>query len=114
MNNSHPSLKSLIAEMADDDLEFQQQLTQAIYNGLKELKEQYQFGADSKNEEIIKQIRHKTKPTLQMFEFNDIISELSKGKEILESVGFVVSFQSHKTILLEKIEIALQDVHALV
>jgi translation elongation factor EF-G len=101
MNNSHPALKSLIAEMAEDDLEFQQQLTTAIYNGLMELKEQYLIGAKIKNEEIIKQIRHKSKPTLQIFEFNGIIEELQRGKNILESVGYDSSF-------------ALKDVHGLV
>jgi hypothetical protein len=114
MNNSHPALKSLIADMAEDDLEFQQQLTNAIYNGLKELKEQYLIGAKTKNEEVIKQIRHKSKPTLQMFEFKGIIEELQRGKDILESVGYDSSFEEHMTILLGKIEAALQDVHELV
>lgn len=114
MNNSHPALKSLIAEMAEDDLEFQQQLTHAIYNGLKELKEQYLLGANSKNEEVIKQIRHKTKPTLHMFEFNHLVEELQHGKEILESEGFNFSFDQHLTVLLDKIDSGLQDVHALV
>jgi hypothetical protein len=104
----------LIADMAEDDLEFQQQLTNAIYNGLKELKEQYLIGAKTKNEELIKQIRHKSKPTLQMFEFNGIIEELKIGKDILESVGYDSTFEQHMIILLDKIEAALQDVHGLV
>ncbi len=107
-------MKSLIAELAEDDLEFQQQLTSAIYEGLKELKEQYLIGAKTKNEELIKQIRHKSKPTLEMFEFNGIIDELTKGKDILESVGYDSSFEKHMTVLLDKIDAALQDVHALV
>lgn len=114
MNNYHSALKSLIAEMAEDDLEFQQQLTTAIYNGLKELKEQYLIGAKTKNEEVIKQIRHKSKPTLQIFEFNGIIEELKRGKNILESVGYDSSFEEHMAILLDKIDAALQDVHGLV
>ena len=64
MNNPSRNLKVLIAEMSEDDLEFQGQLTNALYNGLKELKTQYVIGANSKDEEIIKQIRHKSKPTL--------------------------------------------------
>jgi hypothetical protein len=114
MNNSNPALKSLIAEMAEDDLEFQQQLTAAIYNGLQELREEYLIGTNSKNEEIIMQIRHKTKPTLFMFEFTGIVEELQKGKEILESVGFDSCFQAHMKLLMEKIDVALQDVKALV
>jgi translation elongation factor EF-G len=113
MNNSNLALRSLIAEMAEDDLEFQQQLTTAIYNGLKELKEQYLLGTNSKNEEVIKQIRHKTKPTLHMFEFNELAEELQHGKEILESVGFNRSFEQHLLVLLDKIDVAIQDVHAL-
>ena len=113
MNNSHPGLKSLIAEMAEGDLEFEQQLTNAIYNGLKELKELYTFGANSKNEEVIKQIRHKTKPTLIIFEFNEIISELQLGKEILESVGFDSSFNPHLNLLIRRIDEALQDIQNL-
>jgi len=114
MNNSHLALKSLIADMAEDDLEFQQQLTTAIYNGIKELKEQYLIGAKTKNEEVIREIRHKSKPTLQMFEFNGIIEELERGKDILESAGYDSSFEDHMTILLDKIDAALQDVHGLV
>lgn len=114
MNNSHPGLKTLIAEMAEDDLEFQQQLTNAIYGGLEELKEQYTLGTTTRNDEILRQIRHKSKPTLLMFEFKGIIEELNRGKEILESEGYSSSFDQHLLVLLEKIDSALQDVHALV
>lgn len=113
MSNSHPSLKSLIAEMVDNDLEFEKQLTNAIYNGLKELKEQYIIGATSKNEEVIKQIRHKSKPTLMMFEFEGIIGELQKGKELLESEGFQPVFDSHLKTLLYSIDEAIENVESL-
>lgn len=99
--------------MAEDDMEFQQQLINAIYNGLKELKDQYLIGARSKNEEIIKLIRHKIKPTLQMFEFGAVLEELYRGKDILDSVGFDASFDQHVIKLLDPIETALRDVQAL-
>jgi hypothetical protein len=48
-----------------------------------------------------------------MFEFNEIISELDQGKEILESIGFDPSFNAHLKLLLIKVEKALQDVQDL-
>jgi hypothetical protein len=113
MNNSHLSLKFLIAEVSDNDSEFQQELTSAICTGLKELKDQYTFGTNSKNEEAIKRIRHKSKPTLIMFKFNEIISELDRGKEILESIGFDPSFNARLDFLLIKVDKALQDIQDL-
>jgi hypothetical protein len=113
MNNSHLGLKLLIAEISDHDSEFQQELTSAIRTGLIELKDQYIFGTSSQDQEVIKQIRHKSGPTLMMFEFNEIISELDQGKEILESIGFDPYFNAHLDFLLIKVDKALQDIQDL-
>ncbi len=100
--------------MADGDAEFENQLIVAIHQGLIELKEKYLEGASTKNEVIIQQIRHKLKPTLSMFEFNDIISELSNGKEILESKGFDASFEAHKETLIIKLDAAIGESRILI
>jgi hypothetical protein len=48
-----------------------------------------------------------------MFEFNEIISELDQGKEILESIGFDPYFNAHLDFLLIKVDKALQDIQDL-
>ncbi|MFT5771720.1 MAG: hypothetical protein ACI9UV_000522 [Algoriphagus sp.] len=51
---------------------------------------------------------------MQIFEFNGIIEELQRGKDILESACYDSSFEDHMAILLVKIDTTLQDVHGLV
>ena len=114
MNLMYPELKSLIAEMSDGDEEFENQLTTAIYQGLNELKEKYLEASIKKNDDIIKQIRHKLKPTLSMFGFNDIIEELQNGKDILESTGFDQSFEAHKEVLFTFLEAAIGESKSLI
>ena len=109
MNLKYPELRSLISVMAEGDLEFESQLTMAIHQGLKELKEKYEEGSVTKNEMTLIQIRHKLKPTLSMFQFHDIIAELQYGKEILETNGFDPAFDAHRISFNSKLEIALME-----
>lgn len=95
MSKIYPDLPNKIAEMAEGDHEFKTQLTLAIQNGIEELKEKYAKGSATQDAEIIQQIRHKVKPTLQLFGFDDLIDYLNDGKQILESEGFGSKFDLH-------------------
>lgn len=110
MSNYYPELNQRILEMAEGDDEFRLELTSAIYNGLLELQSKYAEGIAAKDEVIIQQIRHKIKPTLSMFEFDQLAESLQEGKEILESEGFGPAFEVHFQGFLQKIEVALDEV----
>ncbi len=113
MIQSYPELNLRIQEMSEGDEEFRIELTNAIYNGLLELKAKYYEGIEKENELIIQQIRHKLKPTLSMFEFGDLIGELQNGKEILESRGFGPEFMLHFESLNSMLEVAVERVFQL-
>lgn len=113
MKQIYPELNLRILEMSEGDEEFQSELTHAIYNGLLDLQTKYKEGVTAKNEIIIQQIRHKLKPTLSMFEFEDLIEELQNGKEILESRGFNEDFDVHFTSLNTRLEAAIERVFLL-
>lgn len=114
MKHRYPELNQRILEMSEGDEEFQMELTNAIYNGLLEVQLKYQDGFKTKNEISIQQIRHKIKPTLSMFEFNDLSEELQNGKDILESKGFCEEFALHCDSLDRKLEVAIQRVFQLI
>ncbi|WP_290508371.1 hypothetical protein [Algoriphagus sp.] len=99
--------------MSDGDEEFKKELTQAIFAGLKELKQFYSEGMLQRDLEIIQQIRHKVKPTLGMFEFDDLANSLQQGKEILESAGFGIQFQSHYEEFILQVDKAIEEVNRL-
>lgn len=113
MKHSYPELNQRILEMSEGDEEFQMELTIAIYNGLLELQVKYQEGLNSRSEKIIQQIRHKLKPTLSMFEFNDLVDELQVGKEILDSKGFCEIFDFHFENLNRLLGVAIERVFQL-
>jgi hypothetical protein len=114
MEQIYPELNLRILEMSEGDLDFQKQLTLAIYSGLLELKENYIEGSTEKDDYKIQQIRHKLKPTLTMFELIDIIDELQAGKDIIENEGFAGNeFKAHYLKLLEILDIAINRVYKL-
>jgi len=114
MEQIYPDLDQRIYDMSEGDVEFQKELTLAIYHGLAELKEKYGEGSSEKDDLKIQQIRHKMKPTLSMFEFSQIIEELQIGKEIIESEGFDGAiFEAHYQNLQEKLDIAIKRVYDL-
>ncbi|OOG73638.1 hypothetical protein [Algoriphagus sp. A40] len=110
MSIYYPELNQRILEMAEGDDEFRLELTSAIYNGLLELQKVYSVGRAEKNEVMIQQIRHKVKPTLAMFEFDQLSDSLQKGKMILEAEGFGEAFEIHYLDFLDKIKVALIEV----
>jgi hypothetical protein len=113
MRNFYPELNQKIQEISEGDEEFRVELTQAIYVGLLELKEQYLEGFKKKDGVVIQQVRHKVKPTLSMFQFDQLIETLQKGKEILDAQGFVVDFTSHLEDFKLEVDRAIHDVSAL-
>lgn len=113
MSSFYPELNQRILEMAEGDDEFRLELTSAIYNGLIELQSKYGEGIEERDEVKIQQIRHKIKPTLSMFEFDDLIDSLSEGKVILESQGFGEAASNHFQDFLQKVKIAIAEVNDL-
>lgn len=113
MNNIYPELNLRILEMAEGDDEFRIELTSAIHTGLLELKSKYTEGIDERDEEVIQQIRHKIKPTIAMFEFDQLGEALQSGKEILESDGFGDAFDSHYQTFLYLVDVALLEIESL-
>ena len=110
MSTIYPDLRQLIVDMAEGDEEFKDELTRAIHNGLLELKEVYEQGVIMRDEVTIQQIRHKVKPTLGMFEFDDLTEILQDGKEILETQGFGEDFENHWAKLKLKVSLAIEVV----
>lgn len=110
MSTSYPDLRQLIVDMAEGDEEFKDELTRAIHNGLLELREVYEKGVNTRDEVLIQQIRHKVKPTLGMFEFDDLTEILQEGKEILESRGFGADFEKHWVKLKSQVLRAIEEV----
>lgn len=109
----YPELNQKILEIADGDEEFKVELTKAIHLGLVELKTVYSEGHAEQDEVKIQQIRHKLKPTLAMFEFEDLIVEMQNGKEIVESEGFTDHFSSHVGQLNHLLDNAIYNVSLL-
>ncbi len=113
MSIYYPELNQIINEMSEGDEDFRNELISAIYNGLVELQTKYTEGTQEQNLEIIQQIRHKLKPTLAMFEFDDLGDSLQIGKDILESSGFGEEFDSHAVQFHSKLMNAIKAVEAL-
>ncbi|MBC6368050.1 hypothetical protein [Algoriphagus sp. AK58] len=113
MTNYYPELNQRILEMSEGDDEFREELTQAIYKGLIELKQIYSEGTIERDIVKIQQIRHKLKPTLSMFDFDLLTENLQKGKELLESSGFEGEFEVHFKDFIEKVDLAIQEVENL-
>lgn len=113
MSKFYPLLSEKIATMSEGDEDFKSQLTVAIHKGILELKESYKEGRKTENELIIQQIRHKVKPTLMIFGFDDLIEFLHEGKIILESEGFGLTFNAHAALMEERLDLALFELSAL-
>ncbi len=113
MVNHYPDLAQKIADMAEGDKDFREQLTQAIYEGIKELKEKYKEGQENADLKIIQEIRHKIKPTLILFGFEDLIEFMDEGKAILSESGFGSKFDDHTDEIQTKLNQALSQLESL-
>jgi hypothetical protein len=106
-------LSQKILEMSEGDEDFKVELTSAIHSGLLELRQQYSIGKEKADLDIIQQIRHKVKPTLAMFEFDELSDSLQEGKQILESEGFGFNFESHFKDFTSKLDEVIREVSSL-
>ncbi|KPQ15296.1 MAG: hypothetical protein HLUCCX10_09400 [Algoriphagus marincola HL-49] len=106
-------LSQKILEMSEGDEDFKIELTSAIHSGLLELRQQYSLGKENADLEIIQQIRHKVKPTLAMFDFDELSESLQEGKSILESEGFGKNFEAHFEDFRSKLDGVIEEVSVL-
>jgi hypothetical protein len=99
-----------IEEMVEGDDDFRSQLLDAIVVAVKELQDNYIEGIDSKQEEIIKQARHKIKPTLTLFGLRALALTLGEGKQLILKGGLEQDLTSHKTKFLSVSNAVLEDI----
>ena len=98
-----------IEEMVEDDLDFRNQLLDAIEIAIEELEGSYIKGVEEEDLDCIKQARHKIKPTLGLFGLKRLTKILANGKKMLEENGFAINLDAHmaefkdstKAVLLE-------------
>ena len=100
-----------IEDMVEDDLDFQNQLLDAIEIAVQELESAYLKGIAENDLNGIKMARHKIKPTLGLFGLHRISHILSTGKKLMEEGNFNSCLDVHKeefksatTAILEEIE----------
>lgn len=84
-----------VEDMVEGDEEFRAQLYQAIQVAIKELQDTYVKGIMLKDEQMIRQARHKIKPTLFLFGLDSISKTLSDGKKMMASGGLDQDFSEH-------------------
>lgn len=99
-----------IEDMVEGDEDFRSQLLEAIIVAIRELQESYIKGIDSKKEEIIKQARHKIKPTLTLFGLKALSITLGEGKQLILKGGLGQDLISHKAKFLSVTNAVLEDI----
>ena len=85
-----------IEDMVEDDLDFRNQLLDAIEIAVEELETTYLKGIEDKDAESIKMARHKIKPTLGLFGLKRLSQLLSEGKKLMEEGNFNSCLDEHK------------------
>lgn len=111
MINKPPIDFDKVDDLVEGDEEFKSELILAIRQSLLELKEKYAEGATLKDEEIIQQIRHKTKATLNMFGMERLTDVVTSGKALIEKKGFDhPEFPKHLEDFLESVQEAIDFV----
>jgi chemotaxis protein histidine kinase CheA len=95
MNKTPPVNFDKIQMMTEGDTDFRAELIAAIYASLVELKKTYIEGVSMEDINMIQEVRHKLKPSMELFEINPLNEILSEGKEILEAKGFGYEFTAH-------------------
>ncbi|EPR65435.1 hypothetical protein [Cyclobacterium qasimii] len=99
-----------IEEMVEDDLDFRNQLLDAIEIAIEELEGAYIKGVDEEDLECIKQARHKIKPTLGLFGLKRLTNILANGKKMLEENGFANNMEAHLVEFKESTQSVLCEV----
>lgn len=100
-----------IEEMVEGDEDFRTQLLEAILVAVKELQVSYLNGIEMEKEDIIKQARHKIKPTLTLFGLKALGSTLGEGKQLILKGGLNQDLNSHKTKFLSVSNAVLEDIN---
>jgi hypothetical protein len=99
-----------IEDMVEGDDEFRIQLLEAILVAVKELQGSYIKGIDTKSDEIIKQARHKIKPTLTLFGLVALSSTLGEGKLMIQKGGLEQDLEAHKLKFISVSDAILADI----
>lgn len=99
-----------IEDMVEGDEEFRTQLLEAILVAVRELQQAYVNGLDTKKEEVIKQARHKIKPTLTLFGLMGLASILGEGKQLIGNGNFEQDLEEHKQKFLAVCSAILKDI----
>jgi hypothetical protein len=95
-----------LSELAENDLDFERELSLALFKSLKDLHAKYNAYSLSKDSEGLKNIRHKAKPNVALFEIYEIEKFINEGKIIEESKGFDEAYFHH----LENFNVAMDQV----
>ena len=96
-----------IEEMTEGDADFKSELVTALHASLLELREKYLEGAELVDEEIIQEIRHKVKPSLSLFEIEELSRVVNEGREILHESGFGSEFLRHLDEFIDVVQDAI-------
>ena len=99
-----------IEAMVEDDVEFRNQLLDAIQMAVEELEEVYLKGISEKDLNAIKMSRHKIKPTLGLFDLQRLATLLAKGKRLMVEKGFSEEIEPHKEEFLAATKAVLEEI----
>ncbi|EIM76453.1 hypothetical protein A3SI_09637 [Nitritalea halalkaliphila LW7] len=109
----HVDLTQLDA-LAAGDASFKGQLLEALLSALEELRQHYAQGAEAQDAEQIRLIRHKLKPTVEMFGVRSLQQLLQEGKELYEQEGFGLAFRLHAEKLVQESQAVTVEVEGLI
>ncbi|MBI0397750.1 hypothetical protein [Cyclobacterium marinum] len=99
-----------IEEMVEDDVDFRNQLLDAIEIAVEELETTYLKGIENKDSNSIKLARHKIKPTLGLFGLQRLSNILSEGKKLMEEGNFNSCLEGHMEDFKKATNAVLKDV----
>lgn len=97
--------------MVEDDIDFRNQLLDAIKVAVEELEEIYLKGISEKDLKSIKQSRHKIKPTLGLFDLQRLATLLANGKRLMAEKGFNEEIEAHKEEFLAATKAVLEEIN---
>ncbi|MEX2569191.1 MAG: hypothetical protein WD431_24820 [Cyclobacteriaceae bacterium] len=100
-----------IEDMVEGDAEFRKQLLEAIIVAVRELEITYIKGIDGENLDWIKQARHKIKPTMGLFDLQNLAIILGQGKRMISENGFSKDLEHHKKEFLMATNEILEEVN---
>ncbi|MCC5936648.1 MAG: hypothetical protein JJU34_05155 [Lunatimonas sp.] len=99
-----------VEDMVEGDDEFRTQLFQAILVAVKELRDTYSKGIIQKDPDLIRQARHKIKPTLFLFGLEAINRTLSEGKRLIASDGLDQDLSEHLDKFMQNTQDLMEEV----